>query len=139
MRMIHPLILIFAALLTLTGCAGNQKEIDALADEIYQSHRLKPPLPPKPFVSDGCSLWPDSGWLECCVEHDLVYWKGGAGQDRLEADRMLKTCVSKKAGPFWGTVMYHGARVGGAWWLPTPFRWGFGWEYPRSGPPGSRD
>jgi hypothetical protein len=75
--MIKHLFLIFAALLTLTGCASGQKEIDALADEIYQNHRLKPPLPPRPFVSDGCSCWPDSDWLKCCVEHDLFYWTAG--------------------------------------------------------------
>ena len=36
-----------------------------------------------PFTSDGCSSFPDgtpanqSLWLECCVRHDLAYWRGG--------------------------------------------------------------
>ena len=96
---------------------------------------MKPPLPPKAFVSDGCSCWPDSDWVECCVQHDLIYWKGGTRLERKEADLKLKECVSKKNNRIIGALMYYGVRMGGVWWLPTPFRWGFGWKYPQSGPP----
>ena len=96
---------------------------------------MKPPLPPKAFESDGCSCWPDSDWVECCVQHDLIYWKEGTHLEKKEADLKLKECVSKKGHRILGTLMYYGTRIGGVWWLPTPFRWGFGWEYPQSGPP----
>jgi len=139
MRIISTLIkfsfLSFIVLLILAGCTNNRHEIDTLADEIYSNSNLTPPLPPKAFASDGCSCWPDSDWLECCVKHDLIYWKGGTREDRLEADLMLKRCVSQKTNPILGTIMYYGVRLGGVWWLPTPFRWGFGWKYPQSGPP----
>ena len=34
-------------------------------------------LPPRTFVTDGCSAFANDGWVECCVEHDAVYWCGG--------------------------------------------------------------
>jgi hypothetical protein len=125
----------FIFMLIITGCTNNQIEIDRLAGESYANHILNLPLPPRAFVSDGCSCWPDSNWVACCVKHDLIYWKGGTREGRLEADLMLKKCVSEKANPVLGAIMYYGVRLGGVWWLPTPFRWGFGWEYPQSGPP----
>jgi hypothetical protein len=33
--------------------------------------------PPPHFTTDGCSMWPDDGWVRCCVEHDVAYWCGG--------------------------------------------------------------
>ncbi len=122
-------------LLVFVGCANNQKDIDALAAKIYSTGNPNSPMPPKPFVSDGCSCWPDSNWVECCVKHDFIYWKGGTRQQRIEADRIFKECVSQKNAAM-AAIMYPGVRLGGVWWLPTPFRWGFGWEYPQSGPPG---
>jgi len=50
-----------------------------------------------PFTTDGCSLFPDrsitgaSDWCDCCLAHDLAYWRGGTEEDRLKADRGLKT------------------------------------------------
>ena len=131
----HYLLSLVFSLSIISGCTSNQKEITALADEIYQNQTVTPPLPPTDFVSDGCSCWPDSNWVECCVRHDLVYWKGGTREERLAADLILKECVSEKSRPILGTLMYFGVRLGGVWWLPTPFRWGFGWEYPQFGPP----
>lgn len=29
-------------------------------------------------------------------------------------------------------LMLAGVRVGGAPWWPTPFRWGYGWPWPRT-------
>ena len=132
-RMSMLRVLIFA--LVLLGCASNQEEIDRLATQMYSNTELKQPLPLKPFKSDGCSCWPDSDWLECCVEHDLIYWRGGSAQERKAADQALKKCIIESGHPFMGNVMYYGVRIGGVWWLPTSFRWGFGWDYPQSGPP----
>lgn len=92
----------------------------------------------KPFTTDGCSSFPDgtiehqSLWVECCIRHDLAYWQGGSRQDRLNADKQLESCVAGVGEPEIASVMLAGVRVGGSPYLPTPFRWGYGWPYPRA-------
>jgi len=91
----------------------------------------------KPFTTDGCSafpngtLWQNDLWLSCCTAHDLSYWKGGTYQQRLEADNALKQCVEKVGEPSIASLMLAGVRVGGTPYLPTKFRWGYGWPYLR--------
>lgn len=90
-----------------------------------------------PFKSDGCSAFPDGTleqnnlWLNCCVEHDKAYWKGGTYQERENTDNVLKICVAKVGEPVIAQLMLAGVRVGGTPYLPTAFRWGYGWPYPR--------
>ena len=90
-----------------------------------------------PFTSDGCSLFPDGSgensylWLSCCREHDLSYWRGGTRTERQAADDALKHCVAAKGYPKVAALMSMGVIVGGSPFLPTPFRWGYGWPYPR--------
>ncbi|MDW7774042.1 MAG: hypothetical protein SCH71_14240 [Desulfobulbaceae bacterium] len=122
----------------LSGCSGPDRHLQQLARDVYAQKSWEPPLPPNEFRSDGCSLWPDYDWLKCCVEHDVVYWLGGTREERKEADRTLEKCVGEKGHPFIGKIMYYGVQAGGVYWLPTPFRWGFGWSYPQSGPPGTQ-
>ena len=91
----------------------------------------------QPFTSDGCSSFPDGTlaqkelWLSCCTEHDYAYWKGGTFQERLESDRALELCVAEVGEPAIALLMLAGVRVGGTPYLPTKFRWGYGWPYPR--------
>ncbi len=91
----------------------------------------------KPFTSDGCSAFPDGTlrqkqlWLACCTAHDLAYWKGGTYNERLNADKKLKGCVNQVGEPEIALLMLAGVRVGGTPYLPTSFRWGYGWSYPR--------
>jgi len=91
----------------------------------------------KPFVSDGCSAFPDGTleqkelWLACCQQHDLEYWQGGTYQERLASDQALKACVANVGEPEIALLMLAGVRVGGTPYLPTRFRWGYGWPYPR--------
>ena len=100
----------------------------------------------QPFSTDGCSLFPDraligkSDWCECCVAHDLVYWRGGTSEERLKADRDLKACVYKVSGnePL-AELMFAGVRSGGGHYFYTPYRWGYGWQYGRSYGPLSID
>jgi hypothetical protein len=132
------LIIIIISALVLACCLKNQKEIEKFSNDIYSKKTFNLPLPPKIFISDGCSCWPDNGWYECCVEHDLIYWIGGTKQERESADIKLKECVDEKGYPYVAAAMYYGVRIGGVWWLPTPFRWGFGWQYPQTGPPGTK-
>jgi len=91
----------------------------------------------EPFTTDGCSSFPDgtieqqSLWTHCCVQHDLAYWKGGTYQQRLEADEALSSCVYKVGEKEIAELMLAGVRVGGTPYLPTSFRWGYGWPFPK--------
>ena len=91
----------------------------------------------KPFISDGCSAFPDGTfehnklWLTCCIQHDFDYWQGGTYQQRFDSDQALKACVAKVGQPEIAALMLAGVRVGGTPYLPTKFRWGYGWSYPR--------
>ncbi|NQY27003.1 MAG: hypothetical protein HRT92_07480 [Piscirickettsiaceae bacterium] len=91
-----------------------------------------------PFTSDGCSSFPDGTlnqqqlWLSCCTEHDKSYWRGGSYQQRLEADLLLRECVTAVGQPIIAELMLKGVRVGGSPYWPTQFRWGYGWPYPHS-------
>lgn len=91
----------------------------------------------KPFTTDGCSLFPDgtyaqqSLWMECCIRHDLAYWRGGTSQQRLQADQALRQCVTKVGEPEIAKLMLAGVRVGGSPYFPTWYRWGYGWSYQR--------
>lgn len=94
--------------------------------------------PPKPFTTDGCTLFPDGNWGSCCVEHDRAYWRGGSATERKAADQALRQCVKSQGYPVLAQLMYLGVRIGGHAWLPTPWRWGFGWPWPYSGPKGTK-
>lgn len=91
----------------------------------------------KPFTSDGCSAFPDGTldnqelWLACCTQHDFEYWQGGTYQQRLASDQKLEACVAKVGQPEVAAIMLLGVRVGGSPYIPTEFRWGYGWPYPR--------
>ena len=88
-------------------------------------------------MTDGCSLLPEGTpakkdlWLTCCTDHDLAYWTGGTSDEREKADRELKECVSGAGEPAIAQLMLAGVRVGGTPYLPTTFRWGYGWPWPR--------
>jgi hypothetical protein len=91
----------------------------------------------KPFTTDGCSLFPAGTanhkdlWLACCTDHDLAYWMGGTSAEREKADQELKACVEQAGEPEIAKLMLAGVRVGGTPYLPTSFRWGYGWPWPR--------
>ncbi|WP_119396329.1 hypothetical protein [Salinibius halmophilus] len=104
----RKLIICFSCLLA--GCASTSNP------EGYQS----------PFISDGCSRWPDADWYDCCVTHDIAYWRGGSEAQRLAADEALMQCVSDKGYPNIAELMFMGVRVGGVPYLQTPYRWGYG-------------
>lgn len=93
------------------------------------------PAPPPTFKSDGCSLFPDGNYRDCCVAHDQAYFIGGSINDRRAADKELYRCVrSKGNGKLLASIIFAGVRIGGVSFLPTPFRWGFGNKFPRKGP-----
>ena len=92
----------------------------------------------KPFQSDGCSLFPDGNfdnrdlWCECCVQHDLAYWRGGTREQRGAADLSFRQCVLEKTGDkTLSELMYQGVKFGGEPYFPNWYRWGYGWNYGR--------
>ena len=95
-----------------------------------RQHRGPCDLPPHRFTTDGCSLWPDGNWVDCCVAHDIAYWCGGSCDDRKDADEALQRCIRDQGRGALGTTMYVGVRLGGLPWSPAPFRWGYGWDWP---------
>jgi hypothetical protein len=89
------------------------------------------------FSTDGCSAFPEgtiaqqSLWFDCCISHDLAYWKGGSFAQRQQADLELGQCVARLGEPDIAQLMYRGVRIGGTPHIPTPFRWGYGWPFAR--------
>lgn len=89
-----------------------------------------------PFQSDGCSVVPDWDQQECCVRHDWLYWQGGSFQDRARADREFYDCVRTTKSRWLAAFRWFGVRIGGVGFLPfRDWRWGYGWNYPRTRAP----
>lgn len=80
-------------------------------------------------MTDKCTCWPDGNWGDCCVDHDIDYWCGGTARQRLESDWRLRRCMRQRS-YLPGVLLFFGVRFGGVHWLPTPWRWGFGHDYP---------
>lgn len=92
----------------------------------------------KDFTSDGCSLFPDgtisdrAKWCECCLRHDIAYWRGGSEAERRKSDEELRSCVLKRTGDeTLAETMYLGVRAGGHPVFPAWYRWAYGWPYGR--------
>ena len=112
----------------LDGRSYSEPEIRQLALERCVAAQPGIAPPPHAFTTDGCSIWRDATWRECCIAHDIDYWCGGTL--RRDADLKLRSCVrnsgSSKAN---ATLMYGGVRFGGAAWWPFPWRWGYGYGW----------
>ncbi|NKB76274.1 MAG: hypothetical protein GKR96_04345 [Gammaproteobacteria bacterium] len=124
------------SLIAISSCASSKVSCDAVgsikSDSTWGVGGLELNQPPKQCFMDGCSLVPDFGFGDCCDTHDIVYWRGGSPRMRQAADRELRQCIREKGNPLLSELYYLGVRVGGVSWLPTPWRWGFGWHYPDS-------
>ena len=87
-----------------------------------------------PFTTDGCSYFPDGTfennrlWLNCCVEHDKSYWKGGTNKQKRISDETLKQCVSDLGYPNIAKLMFKGVEIGGDAKYNTSYKWGYGWK-----------
>lgn len=99
---------------------------------------LNPKLELADFTSDGCSMFIDGTfekpelWKECCLLHDMAYWRGGTEEERKQADLAFKACVEKKTeDPLLANLMHEAVRAGGAPHFPTWYRWGYGWPIGR--------
>jgi hypothetical protein len=98
--------------------------------------RIEADPPPKPFVSDGCSVFFNSiagiSIYPACFFHDLKYWAGYPNLSRQEqAERFIADAelmidvVSLGVDPFIAETIFRGVRVGGGP-VSLPFSWGFG-------------
>jgi hypothetical protein len=102
---------------------------------------------PPDFVDDGCTWFPDGNYVDCCVIHDKTYYVGGSWKQRWKADGKLFKCVAAKKGVYpklLAPIIWAGVRIGGAPFLPTKFRWGFGKDLARkrtkkTDPPANND
>ena len=74
---------------------------------------------------------PDFDFGDCCDRHDARYWSGGSAAQRLHADQVFRACVADAGHPLAAGLYYYAVRIGGTPHLPTRWRWGFGWDYPR--------
>ena len=117
---IRKLLLLFSVTAVLSASGFSQAE----------TARVMPPE----FKSDGCTLFPDGNYRDCCVEHDKAYYFGGPLKERRAADNRLYECVKAKNSKTIAGIMWLGVRIGAVPFLPTPFRWGFGNKYPRMKP-----
>jgi hypothetical protein len=94
-----------------------------------------------PSTTDGCSGGMTAGWQlishkpppwnDLCVTHDCAYWAGGNSALRVYADRDLLVSMIQRGYPIIGFAMYVAVRIGGVPWLPLPWRWGYGWKFPK--------
>jgi hypothetical protein len=83
-----------------------------------------------PYKSDGCTLFIDGDYSDCCEAHDRTYWQGGPLYKKLLADANLYACIAEKGHNFRENLMFPGVLLGWNPGIPTPFRWGFGYPYP---------
>ena len=99
--------------------AMHRKAVDLCMDRGYD-------VPFRFFTTDGCSFWPDGDYVECCIVHDMAYWCGGSFWERMAADAEMAACVEGLN----ATAMYAGVRAFGWCWVPAPWRWGYGRDWP---------
>jgi len=81
---------------------------------------------PLDFVGDGCTMFPDGDYADCCLAHDRDYYRGGTKQERRASDKRLQQCVRAKGHKYLSNLIFLGVRIGGGSWLNFPFSWGFG-------------
>ena len=116
--------MIITCVVCLGGCASYQP----CPTQIVNSN-----LPDHACRLDGCTLAPDFNFPACCDAHDIEYWQGGSAAERLAADHNFRQCIVESGHKRLASVYYLGVRLGGVSWLPTPWRWGFGWDFPHAG------
>lgn len=111
-------VILFAAVLSLFLLDPGIK--------VFAQSTNGPVQPPAGHKFDGCSMFPDGDYGECCEAHDRDYFIGGTSAERKASDKRLRDCVRAKGHKYIAPLMYLGVRIGGVSWLPTPFKWGFG-------------
>lgn len=133
--------LLVVALLLLSACTPRATTLEPYRRDSMQAEALEqraeahcearyPSLPPHPFTTDGCTLWLDGDWVQCCVEHDIAYWCGGSAEERERSDETFRDCIAAAGSPNMAAWMLATVRIGGFPWYPVSWRWGYGWVWP---------
>ncbi|NNL56738.1 MAG: hypothetical protein HKO71_03225 [Pseudomonadales bacterium] len=72
---------------------------------------------------------PASNWCDCCIEHDIAYWRGGTSQQHDQADARLRDCVARKTSDqALANQLYQDLRSGGSAYFFDGYRWAYGWS-----------
>lgn len=114
----------------LSGIERSEFELQEIASARCIASTQSSALPRHKFTTDGCTLWPNGEWTECCITHDMAYWCGGPNSLRRRADEELRSCVAQHSSHINASMMYYGVRLFAAKWMPFPWRWGFGYSWP---------
>ncbi len=83
-----------------------------------------------PYTTDGCSMFIDGDYRECCEAHDKAYWQWGRLYKKLVADALLYACIAEKWHNIRENFMFPAVMIGGNPGFPTKFRWGYRYPYP---------
>lgn len=88
---------------------------------IFVFYRIVKYLNANEIVGDNCTFFPEGNWTGCCWQHDhdcLLALEYLSPKMRLEADRKLFSCVSKK-NKIIACIMYFGVRIWAYtyWWI----------------------
>ncbi len=89
------------------------------------------------FSTDYCSAYREgprdnpNQWSQCCVIHDVRYWRGGTWEERIAADHELEKCVADTGAEKESRRMFLGVRIGGGALWATSYHWGYGWKHVR--------
>ncbi|MDP6391244.1 MAG: hypothetical protein QF654_15215 [Alphaproteobacteria bacterium] len=103
----------------------------AKAKQMCEQRRGKENVPNMTFTTDGCSAAANDGpWRSCCVQHDMVYWCGGAAAEMRAADDNLRRCLTDKGYPGLLVPGLAALHVAGHPLSIAPWRWGYGHDYP---------
>ena len=94
------------------------------------------PTPPRPFMRDGCTLWPDQfpghDFNDACLKHDIAYWAGGSRELQKQVNKKFRQDVNQVGplGPVFGFIMYTGVTWFGNNGVSRVINshWGFGWD-----------
>ena len=82
------------------------------------------------YTSDGCSMFIDGDYRDCCEAHDRAYWEWGRLYKKLVADAFLYACIAERWHNVRENFMFPAVLIGGNPGFPTKFRWGYWYPYP---------
>lgn len=123
---IRRAVVIFMSVILASGCSGYKPCNQALVAETAAITAN----PPSACMVDGCTLAPGFNFTACCNTHDVRYLAGGTYDERKKADLEFRQCIVDADHNVLAELYYYSVRLAGTPFLPTPWRWGFGWEYP---------
>ena len=109
------MILIVVSLLSLNSVIANDVRLNSFSTDFCTNY------------AEGTKEEPDL-WKHCCLMHDLYFWAGGTKDDRLDADRELKTCIEATGASQIARLVYLAVRAGSYSPIKYPDKkWNNGW------------